>query len=143
LLYFEHPITLSIIIISTARSSKSKDTYTPTIPALIIQEYTATVKVLDIFYRDRAKLDNFFIFMDIYIFFNQYLFGSESAKVIYIISYLRGITFNWVKTYIDDFINHKIIKRKVTIITRDITQNIFTNYNTFKENIRQVFRDIE
>jgi hypothetical protein len=39
--------------------------------------------------------------------------------------------------------NHEIIERKVTIITRDITQNIFINYNTFKENIRQVFRDIE
>jgi hypothetical protein len=32
--------------------------------------------------------------MDIYILFNQYLFGSESAKIIYIISYFRGITFN-------------------------------------------------
>jgi hypothetical protein len=81
--------------------------------------------------------------MDIYILFNQYLFGSESAKVIYIISYLRGIAFNWVKTYINDFINHKNIKGKVTTTARDTTQVIFTNYNTFKENIRQVFRDIE
>jgi hypothetical protein len=31
---------------------------------------------------------------------------------------------------------YKIIKGKVTTIARDITQNIFTNYNTFKENIR-------
>jgi hypothetical protein len=36
--------------------------------------------------------------MDIYILFNQYLFGSELAKVVYVISYLRGIAFNWVKT---------------------------------------------
>jgi hypothetical protein len=81
--------------------------------------------------------------MDIYILFNQYLFGSESAKIIYIISYLRDITFNWVKTYINDFMNHKTIKGKVITIARDITQTMFTNYNTFKENIRQVFRDIE
>jgi hypothetical protein len=39
--------------------------------------------------------------------------------------------------------NHKIIERKVIIITRDTTQIIFINYNTFKENIRQVFGDIE
>jgi hypothetical protein len=32
--------------------------------------------------------------MDIYILFNQYLFGTEIAKVIYAISYLRGIVFN-------------------------------------------------
>jgi hypothetical protein len=39
--------------------------------------------------------------------------------------------------------NHKIIKGKVITTTRDTTQAMFTNYNTFKENIRQVFRDIE
>jgi hypothetical protein len=74
--------------------------------------------------------------MDIYILFNQYLFSSESAKVVYVISYFRGIAFNWVKTYIDDFMNHKNIKREVTTIARDTTQVMFTNYNMFKENIR-------
>jgi hypothetical protein len=59
--------------------------------------------------------------MDIYILFNQYLFSSELAKIIYIISYLRGIAFNWVKIYINDFMNHKNIKRRVIIITRDTT----------------------
>jgi hypothetical protein len=39
--------------------------------------------------------------------------------------------------------NYKIIKRKIIITTRDIIQAIFTNYNTFKENIQQVFGDIE
>jgi Domain of unknown function (DUF4939) len=90
------------------------------IPALAVQEYTATVKAPDIFYRDQTKLDNFLISMDIYILFNQYLFNSESAKIVYIISYFRGIAFNWVKTYIDDFMNHKIIKGKIIIATRDI-----------------------
>jgi hypothetical protein len=60
----------------------------------MVQEYIATVKILDVFYKDRAKLDNFLISIDIYILFNQYLFGSESAKIMYIISYLRGIAFN-------------------------------------------------
>jgi hypothetical protein len=32
--------------------------------------------------------------MDIYIFFNQHLFGTEAAKVVYAISYFRGIVFN-------------------------------------------------
>jgi Domain of unknown function (DUF4939) len=101
-----------------------------------VQEYTIIVKALDVFYRDQAKLDNFFISIDIYILFNQYLFSSESAKIVYIISYLRGIAFNWVKTYIDDFMNHKNIERRVTTTARDTTQTIFTNYNIFKENIR-------
>jgi hypothetical protein len=81
--------------------------------------------------------------MDIYILFNQHLFGSELVKVIYVISYLRGIAFNWVKTYINDFMNHKTIEKKVTTTARDTTQAMFTKYNTFKESIRQVFRDIK
>jgi hypothetical protein len=39
--------------------------------------------------------------------------------------------------------NHKTIEGKVITATRNATQNMFTNYNTFKENIRQIFRDIE
>jgi hypothetical protein len=35
-----------------------------------VQEHTITVKALDVFYRDQAKLDNFFISIDIYILFN-------------------------------------------------------------------------
>jgi hypothetical protein len=94
LLYFEHSTILLTIIISIAGSSKGKDTNTPIILVLVIQEYTATIKAPNIFYRDRAKLNNFFISINIYILFNQYLFSSESAKVIYIINYFRGITFN-------------------------------------------------
>jgi hypothetical protein len=86
-----------------------------------VQEHTATVKAPDVFYGDQAKLDNFLISMDIYILFNQYLFSSESAKVVYVISYLRGIAFNWVKTYVDDFMIHKTIKGKVTTSARDAT----------------------
>jgi hypothetical protein len=52
------------------------------------------VKALDLYYRDRNKLDSFLISIDIYILFNQYLFGIEAAKVVYAISYLRGIVFN-------------------------------------------------
>jgi hypothetical protein len=39
--------------------------------------------------------------------------------------------------------NYKNIERKVIITTKDTTQVIFTNYSIFKENIQQVFRDIE
>jgi hypothetical protein len=39
--------------------------------------------------------------------------------------------------------NYKNIKRRVITAARDTTQAIFTNYNMFKENIQQVFRDIK
>jgi hypothetical protein len=76
------------------------------------------VKALDFYYRDRSKLDSFFISIDIYILFNQYLFGTEAAKVVYAVSYLRGIAFNWVKTYIEDFIIYKNSNSNINILAR-------------------------
>jgi Domain of unknown function (DUF4939) len=72
-----------------------------------MQERSAIVKALDFYYRDKSKLDSFLISIDIYILFNQYLFGTKAAKVVYTVSYLRGVAFNWVKTYIEDFMAHK------------------------------------
>jgi hypothetical protein len=52
------------------------------------------VKAPDLYYKNKNKLDSFLMSIDIYILFNQYLFGTEAAKIIYAISYLRGIAFN-------------------------------------------------
>jgi hypothetical protein len=96
LLYFEHPTALSIIIISARGSTSRKDVVITlaAIPAIVMQERSTVVKALDLYYRDRSKLDSFLISIDIYILFNQYLFGTEVAKIIYAVSYLRGIAFN-------------------------------------------------
>jgi hypothetical protein len=71
------------------------------------------------------------------------LFGIEAAKVVYAISYLRGIVFNWVKTYVNDFIAYKNSDGKVNTLARESIQRIFTNYEMFKANIQQVFGDIK
>jgi hypothetical protein len=86
-----------------------------------VQEQNVVVKAPDFYYRERSKLNSFLISIDIYILFNTYLFGTETAKVIYTISYFRGIVFNWVKTYINNFIAYKTSEGKVIIIARIIT----------------------
>jgi hypothetical protein len=108
-----------------------------------MQERSTVVKAPDLYYRDRNKLDSFLMSMDIYILFNQYLFGIEAAKVVYAISYLRGIVFNWVKTYIEDFIIYKNSDRQINILAKEPIQKIFTSYRTFKNKIQQVFGDIK
>jgi predicted nucleic-acid-binding protein len=72
LLYFEHPIALSIIIISARGSTSRKEAILTLIAvqAIIIQKRSAIVKALDFYYRDRSKLDSFLISIDIYILFN-------------------------------------------------------------------------
>jgi hypothetical protein len=86
-----------LIITISARGSTSRKEIILTliaVQAIAIQEQSAMVKALDLYYKDRNKLDSFFILIDIYILFNQYLFGTKAAKVVYAISYLRGIVFN-------------------------------------------------
>jgi hypothetical protein len=85
------------------------------------------VKTLDFYYGERNKLDFFFILMDIYILFNTYLFGIETAKVVYAINYFQGMAFNWIKTYINDFMAYKTSEGRVIIIVRTTIQEIFTN----------------
>jgi hypothetical protein len=63
------------------------------------------------------------------------LFGTETTKVIYTISYLKGIVFNWVKTYIEDFITYKNNNRQVNTLAREPTQKMFTSYRIFKDKI--------
>jgi hypothetical protein len=64
------------------------------VQAIAMQERNAVVKAPDFYYRERSKLDFVLILIDIYILFNTYLFGTETAKIIYTISYFRRITFN-------------------------------------------------
>jgi hypothetical protein len=71
------------------------------------------------------------------------LFGTEATKIVYAVSYFRGIAFNWVKTYVEDFIIYKNNDSNINILAKVPTQNIFTSYRTFKENIQQVFGNIE
>jgi hypothetical protein len=136
LLYFEYPTTLSIIIISTKGSSSRKEIALIIIQAIVIQKRSTIVKALDLYYKDRSKLDSFLILINIYILFNQYLFGIKAAKIVYAISYFRGIAFNYIKTYIKNFIAYKNSNNQVNILARKPTQKIFTSYRTFKDNIR-------
>jgi hypothetical protein len=64
------------------------------IQAITMQKQSIIVKALDLYYRDRSKLNSFLILIDIYILFNQYLFGIKAAKIVYVVSYFRGIVFN-------------------------------------------------
>jgi hypothetical protein len=70
LLYFEHSTALSTIIISTKGSSSRKEAAQAlaAIQAITVQERSAVVKALDFYYRNKNKLDSFFILIDIYIF---------------------------------------------------------------------------
>jgi hypothetical protein len=121
------------IIISTKRSYSRKEAVPAIVQAIAVQERNTIVKALDLYYKERNKLDSFLISIDIYILFNTHLFGTETAKIIYAISYFQGITFNWVKTYINDFMAHKTSEKKITTIARTTTKEMFTNYKRFKK----------
>jgi hypothetical protein len=69
-LYFEYPIVLPIIIISTKGYSSGKEVVLAVIQAIVMQEQNTIIKAPDLYYKDKSKLDSFLILIDIYIFFN-------------------------------------------------------------------------
>jgi hypothetical protein len=70
LLYFEYPIVLLFIIISSKGSISGKDAIPALIQAITVQEQSVIVKAPDFYYRKKSKLDSFLILIDIYILFN-------------------------------------------------------------------------
>jgi hypothetical protein len=59
-----------------------------------MQKQNIIIKTPDLYYKERNKLDSFFVLINIYVFFNTYLFGTEITEIIYIVNYFRGISFN-------------------------------------------------
>jgi hypothetical protein len=90
---------------SKGSSSKDNSPESPA-PTIAVQERSIVVKQPDLYHGDRSKLDSFLMSMDIYILFNQHLFGFEAAKVVYAMSYLRGTAFNWAQTYMINFMEN-------------------------------------
>jgi hypothetical protein len=72
LLYFKYPTALSIIIISAKGSTSRKNAILApvVIQAITVQKLSVIVKALNLYYKDRSKLDSFLISIDIYILFN-------------------------------------------------------------------------
>ena len=67
----------------------------------------------------------------------------EMEQVLFIITILRGATFNQISLFLINYIRNKNTKGKVTIVYKKETQKYFYTIIGFGKGINQVFRNIK
>ncbi len=64
---------------------------------------SAKVATLPKFKRDSLRLKEFITKLKIYILHNYKSFDDEDSKVLFAISYLEGLVFEFIQVYLDDY----------------------------------------
>lgn len=95
------------------------------------------IQLSDAFKRDHCMLSTFITQLKIYICFNQTQLAKKSDKVFFVLTYLRGDTFNWFKSTVRDYIENTKLNHK------NLTNKIFSDFKKFKSEIRIVFEEID
>ncbi len=72
---------------------------------------TAKVALTPKFRRDLAKLKEFITKLQIYILYNSESFDYEPDKVLFTISYLEGLAFDFIEVYLNNYNNNTYFSR--------------------------------
>jgi len=126
----------SITIMSTPSSSRA-----PSVAAAAAAQHGGQPKIpLPVpFDGTRTKLRPFLAQAELYIGFNILQFPADDRKVLWVTSLLSGAAFNWVETYLTDYLENAARPADQEVATR----RLFGSFSNFKEDITKVFGDID
>ena len=101
-------------------------------------ESSLVTKVLKVnapeeYHGDRNKLDDFLLQVELYVRFNSDRINSDSDKVLYAATYLRGRAAQWMKPFLKDWLNSAPDARNVG------TTTMFESYAEFRSRITVMF----
>ena len=106
---------------------------------IVVPAGTLKVQKPDVFSGDRSKLRVFLTQAELYIGFNLDKFSGEQEKILWASTYFRGGAFDWIDTYVRDFIDHKDDPEN-----RETNTNaIFLSWNSFKAELNRMYGDID
>ncbi len=99
---------------------------------------TRTAKVANLlkFRKELVKLKEFIAKLQIYISYNKDSFDNKASKVLFAISYLEGVVFEFIKVYLNDYNKYSDFKN-ITIDTR----RLFKSINEFIRIIKIVYKE--
>ena len=86
---------------------------------------------------NQTKLRSFITRTDMYLHMNRDKISTESDKVLFACTYLRGPAFNWFEPTVREF-NDKPATQQT-----DNTREVFASYQTFKRRLEETFGDID
>jgi len=97
----------------------------------------------DYFNGERHKLRSFLVQAELYIGFNIDCFPTEMDKVLWATTLLRKDAFNWIKSFVEDYMKNRTSEGKCTTVMTKDTIAIFQTFEGFKKKITRVFGDID
>jgi hypothetical protein len=125
---------------ANGESSKGKGVDRPPATGAIHKELK--IQLPDTFHRERSKLKHFLMQVDLYIGFNMARFASDTEKVLWIATLLRGPALQWIQGYVEDYLHNNNEGRVTTAMSKD-TIMIFQTMTGFRQRIEQVFGDVD
>ncbi len=99
---------------------------------------TRTAKVANLlkFLGELTKLKEFIAKLQIYVSHNDDSFDNKAFKVLFAISYLEGVVFDFIEVYLDDYNKYSDFKN-MSINTRQL----FRSINKFVRIMKTVYRE--
>ena len=95
---------------------------------------SAKVNTLLKFRGEVGKLKEFITKLQIYYKYNFNSFGLKANKVTYIISYIKGLAFEFIETFLLNYRKEEKLRIKETKV-------IFRNINYFFETLKVIYRE--
>jgi hypothetical protein len=105
---------------------------------VVHQPTKVKVRVPDLFTGEPPKTRGFIAQLKLYFRFNQEQFPDNRTKVTFAASYMRGKAEEWFSGYLEDYLENGL-----TGDTRADTRNIFKNFESFENELRKVFAEVD
>jgi hypothetical protein len=129
----------------TAASSQAgaQQAATTATPVVTTQSAQIKVNLPDTFSGKQSGFKTFTAQIELYIGFNSAKFVTDTDKVLWSVSFLRGPAFDWVQPFLEDFLGNRAANGGVSSAMKEETKEIFRTFRGFKEKLTSVFGDID
>lgn len=92
---------------------------------------------------ERSKLKGFLVQLDLYLAFHSSRFSSDTERVLFVVTLLKGEALNWIEGFVVDYMKYKSASGSVTKTMQRGTQEIFLSYAGFVRRIRATFGEVD
>jgi hypothetical protein len=101
------------------------------------------VSTPDTYSGERSKLKGFLIQVDLYLTFNSTRFNSETERVLWVVSFLRGDALNWIEGFVIDYMHKTNDRGQIMNNMREETKALFRTYKGFIDKITATFGAVD
>jgi Retrotransposon gag protein/Zinc knuckle len=124
---------------SSSKNTTPAPTWTPATGTL---NKELKIPLPDVYYGDRSKFKQFMIQVELYIGFNAARFASDTEKVLWVCTLLRGSAANWIEGMLQEYLKKHRDGVVMNTMSKD-TITVFQTFTGFKSRFEKMFGEID